>query len=66
VQPEHGCLRTLTLPRVARLVPRPPRMNEERAVWTEPDFEEIKMDAEIGAYQEDEPPPFAQPEDAGG
>ena len=29
--------------------------------WTSPTFEEIKMDAEIGSYQEDgDPMPFAQ------
>ena len=37
--------------------------------WTSPEFEEIKMDAEIGSYQEDrdpmrQDPPFVQPEDA--
>jgi hypothetical protein len=32
--------------------------------WTTPEFAEIKMDAEIGAYQPDdfgEEPPFAEP-----
>jgi hypothetical protein len=29
--------------------------------WTSPTFEEIKMDAEIGSYQEDsDPMPFAK------
>jgi hypothetical protein len=37
--------------------------------WTTPEFEEIKMDAEIGGYQPDdfgqEPPvPFSAPEPA--
>jgi hypothetical protein len=31
--------------------------------WTTPAYEEIKMDAEIGSYQEDgDPPPFAEGE----
>ncbi|MGH7283505.1 MAG: hypothetical protein ACRELY_18420 [Polyangiaceae bacterium] len=35
--------------------------------WTSPSFEEIKMDAEIGSYQEDrdpmrDEPPFVQEE----
>lgn len=32
--------------------------------WTAPSFEEIKMDAEIGSYQEDgrDPLPFAERE----
>ncbi len=36
--------------------------------WTSPQFEEIKMDAEIGSYQEDrdpmrDDPPFARAHD---
>jgi hypothetical protein len=31
--------------------------------WTTPSYDEIKMDAEIGSYQEDgEPVPIVQPE----
>ena len=31
-------------------------------VWTTPAYEELKMDAEIGSYQQDEDvPPFAAP-----
>jgi hypothetical protein len=34
--------------------------------WTAPAYDELKMDAEIGSYQEDyEPPPFAEPVDSG-
>ena len=30
--------------------------------WTTPEYEELKMDAEIGSYQEDgEPVPIAEP-----
>jgi hypothetical protein len=33
--------------------------------WTTPSFDEIKMDAEIGSYQEDgEPMPIAKSEDS--
>jgi hypothetical protein len=33
--------------------------------WTTPTFEEIKMDAEIGSYQEDgEPMPIAKTDEA--
>jgi hypothetical protein len=33
--------------------------------WTTPTFEEIKMDAEIGSYQEDgEPMPIARDEES--
>ena len=33
--------------------------------WTTPAYDEIKMDAEIGSYQEDgEPVPIAEREDA--
>jgi hypothetical protein len=33
--------------------------------WTTPSYEELKMDAEIGSYQQDEDvPPFATPESA--
>lgn len=29
--------------------------------WTTPSYEELKMDAEIGSYQQDdEPPPFVE------
>jgi hypothetical protein len=32
--------------------------------WTTPAYEELKMDAEIGSYQEDyDPLPFAEPRD---
>jgi hypothetical protein len=36
--------------------------------WTTPSYEEIKMDAEIGSYQEDggDPLPFARPAEAEG
>jgi hypothetical protein len=34
--------------------------------WTTPTFEEIKMDAEIGSYQEDSDPlPFVQGDEEG-
>lgn len=30
--------------------------------WTTPDYEELKMDAEIGSYQQDDDaPPFVEP-----
>jgi hypothetical protein len=33
--------------------------------WTTPSYEELKMDAEIGSYQEDgEYPPIAEPQDS--
>jgi hypothetical protein len=31
--------------------------------WTTPAYEEIKMDAEIGSYQQDDPTPIAERED---
>jgi hypothetical protein len=38
-------------------------------IWSRPDFVEIKMDAEIGSYQEDGPEPepalpFSEPAEA--
>ena len=45
------CLRGGTIARIMRA------MN-----WTAPAYEEMKMDAEIGSYQEDgEPPPIVEP-----
>ncbi len=37
--------------------------HHSRMEWTTPAYEEIKMDAEIGSYQEDgDAPPFAERE----
>jgi hypothetical protein len=33
----------------------------ERMEWTTPAYEELKMDAEIGSYQQDDELPFAEP-----
>jgi hypothetical protein len=34
--------------------------NTEKATWTTPEAEEVKMDAEIGSYQGDDAPPFVE------
>jgi hypothetical protein len=61
-----GARQPLELARVAG--PRLQGLGKRRIMspmdWTTPSYDEIKMDAEIGSYQEDgEPVPIAKPEE---
>jgi len=71
---DRGAIGTRALPgRVRQLSPPDGLRSGESAAkmrpmnWTTPVYEQLKMDAEIGSYQEDgEWPPIAEPTSEGG